>query len=86
VVSKDMKFKMKVICIFCNVIETCCLKRKAVGIEMGEPFKPFIIHMLLAHAFEKLLICLCKRLRISIEHNYPTLIIQLFNTNCLVKP
>jgi hypothetical protein len=86
VVSKYMKFKMKVICIFCNVIETCCLKRKVVGIEMGEPFKPFVIHMLLAYAFGKLLIYLCKQLKTSIEHNYPTLIIQLFNTNCLVKP
>jgi hypothetical protein len=63
------------------------LKWKVVGIEMGEPFKPFIIHMLLlAHAFEKLSICLCKQLKTSIEHNYPTSIIQLFNTNSLVKP
>jgi len=38
--------------VFCNVIETHCL-RKVVGTKMGGPSKPFIPHMMLAQTCYK---------------------------------
>lgn len=48
--------------IFCNAIETHCL-RKVVGTKRGGPSKPFIPHMLLAQACRNQLTCLWRQFK-----------------------